>query len=163
MIGFSEDGYPKAYALAVYVNDPVIWDCHRAVEEDLEATGRHGREEDYYDGTRITVSEEGELLEAHDPLLDPEVPKHRPANRATAESKLRRDRKHCPLCLARLHMNASRTRLERACRICQAHPSDHKTCRKCGAHAVWENKQAAACQACGAYGGKDTVITSLDE
>jgi hypothetical protein len=96
-------------------------------------------------------------------MLDPEVPKHRSANRGSAESKLRRGRKHCPVCLARLHRNASRTRLERACRSCQAHPSDGKTCRKCGAHAIWENKQAAACQACGAHGGKEAVITPQGE
>jgi len=90
-------------------------------------------------------------------MQDSEIPKHFPRNRGSAESKLRRDRKHCPVCRALLEKNAARTRLQRACTACQAHPSHDKSCQKCGAHSIWENKQAAACQACGALGAKELV------
>ncbi len=34
--------------------------------------------------------------------MDDEVPKHQPQNRSSSASKLRRSRKHCPVCLAPL-------------------------------------------------------------
>jgi hypothetical protein len=96
-------------------------------------------------------------------MLDPDIPKHRPQNRGAAASKQRRDGKHCPLCLTPLAKVASRNRRRRSCTACQAHPSHDKTCRRCGAHSVWENKDGAACQACGVHGTKDAVIHSKDD
>ena len=88
---------------------------------------------------------------------DEETPKHISQNRQVSESKLRRSRKNCPICLEPLAKNARRTKLMAACVECRAHPSRGKHCSKCGAEAVWENKQAAACQACGLHGSKAQV------
>ena len=87
-----------------------------------------------------------------------EIPKHVPQNRRHAGSKLRRDRKHCPVCLAALKKNAPRTRLRKMCDSCQGHPSPEKKCSRCASHEVWENKDTAACQACGSHGVKSVVI-----
>src|SRR6478672_4485193 len=81
-----------------------------------------------------------------------------PQNRATAESKLRRSPRHCPVCLAALGKIAPRTRLLKMCSECRAHPSAEKECSRCGARAVWENKRGAACRQCGLHGAKSTVI-----
>jgi hypothetical protein len=62
------EGLPVTYAVAVYDRDSLVWTIH---EDDLEATGRHDRYENFYDGTRITVSDQGELLEWHDPPSQP--------------------------------------------------------------------------------------------
>lgn len=83
---------------------------------------------------------------------------HLPQNRRSAESKLRRGGKHCPVCLAPLQKNAGRTRVMRSCTTCQAHVSAGKRCLRCGADALWENKRGAACQACGLHGEKPAVI-----
>jgi hypothetical protein len=94
---------------------------------------------------------------------DPDgAPPHVPRNRGTAESKLRRGGKHCPVCLAPLRKNAPRTRLVHDCGACRAHVSRGKHCRKCGADAVWENKAGAACQRCGLTGSKRDVIAPAD-
>lgn len=87
-----------------------------------------------------------------------EVERHFPQSRQSAASKLRRGKKHCPVCLAPLPKNAQRTRLMRNCIECQAHISLLNRCRKCRAEAVWENKSQAACQACGLHGKKLEVI-----
>ena len=89
---------------------------------------------------------------------DDEMPKHRSRNQATSESKLRRDGRHCPVCLEPLGKIASRTRSRRECTACGAHPQAEKVCRKCGARALWESKRAAACGSCGAHGDKTIVI-----
>ena len=83
---------------------------------------------------------------------------HVPRNRRTAESKLRRNPKHCPLCLAPLASNAPRTRRARSCAACRAHPSQAKHCQHCGGAAIWENKSGAACRRCGLHGAKGIVI-----
>ena len=89
-----------------------------------------------------------------------DLPRHRPQNRATSESKLRRGGKHCPMCLAPLRKNAPRTRLMRACVVCRAHVSMEKRCLRCASEALWENKSGAACQACGLRGSKAAVIAA---
>ena len=89
---------------------------------------------------------------------DEHVETHFPQNRDSAQSKLRRGKKHCPVCLAPLGKNSTRTRLLKFCHVCQAHPSEGKHCVKCQAQSVWENKQSAACQACGLHGMKLDVI-----
>jgi|SoiMethySBSTD1v2_1073268.scaffolds.fasta_scaffold3716972_2 hypothetical protein len=103
----------------------------------------------------------GKRIVTEPTVSKPETPKHRPQNRGTSASKLRRDRKHCPVCLSPLPKNTARTRLRKSCVSCQAHPSRGKACRKCGARAVWENKRGAACQACGAHGTKERVIAGF--
>ena len=81
-----------------------------------------------------------------------------PRNRVLSESKLRRSSRRCPICLAELAKNVARTRLVKECSSCRAHPSLGKTCRKCGAQAVWESKLGAACRSCGAHGSKSHVV-----
>jgi hypothetical protein len=90
---------------------------------------------------------------------DGDTPKHRPQNRQMSESKRRRDGRHCPVCLAPLKKIAGRTRLRRECVECGAHPSEQKTCRKCGGDALWESKRGVACQACGSHGTKALLIS----
>jgi hypothetical protein len=47
----------------------------------------------------------------------------------------------------------------RSCSSCGAHPSAVKRCSRCSASgSIWENKQGAACQACGLHGLKSAVI-----
>ncbi len=94
--------------------------------------------------------------------LVPETQKHMPQNRGSAESKLRRNPKHCPVCLAALSKIASRTRLAKSCESCRAHPSVTKTCKKCGANTVWEGKTGAGCRACGLHGNKSDVIATAE-
>jgi hypothetical protein len=97
-------------------------------------------------------------MDASDPADEP--PRHQQRNRGSAESKLRRGGKHCPVCLAPLRKNARRTRVMRACTVCEAHVSHQKRCSRCGAEALWENKSGAACQSCGLYGAKIAVIVA---
>jgi hypothetical protein len=91
-------------------------------------------------------------------LKDKEVP-HYPQNKDSADSKLRRGRKHCPVCLTVLAKNASRTKLLRKCLSCQAQPFQTLHCSKCQAVSVWQNKTHAACQSCGQFGKKSQVIS----
>jgi hypothetical protein len=89
-----------------------------------------------------------------------DIAPHQPQNRASSSSKLRRGKRHCPVCLSPLAKIAGRTRLMRSCSACQAHPSASKRCLRCGASVgIWENKLAAACQACGLNGPKPSVIS----
>ncbi|WP_435016471.1 hypothetical protein TA3x_004037 [Tundrisphaera sp. TA3] len=62
-----------------------------------------------------------------------DIPPHRPQNRSSATSKLRRGRRHCPIYLEPLGKVAGRTRLMRSCSACLAHPSPSKRCLRCGA------------------------------
>ena len=97
-----------------------------------------------------------------DPQADDIAP-HQPQNRASSESKLRRGKRHCPVCLSPLAKVAGRTRPMRSCSACRAHPSESKRCRRCGASgSIWENKQGAACQACGLHGPKPSVVAGAD-
>jgi hypothetical protein len=88
-----------------------------------------------------------------------EMVPHYPQNKVTASSKLQRGGKHCPICLASLIKNATRTRLIKKCVYCQAQPSQTVHCSKCLATAIWQNKKQAACQSCGLYGKKSEVIS----
>jgi hypothetical protein len=91
-----------------------------------------------------------------------DVAPHQSQNRESSDSKRRRSKRHCPVCLSRLAKIASRTRLLRSCALCGAHPSDAKSCLRCGASgSIWENKQGAACRACGLHGQKSSVIAAL--
>jgi hypothetical protein len=87
-----------------------------------------------------------------------EIVPHYPQNKDSAISKLRRGRKHCPVCLTALEKNAARTRLAKKCISCQAQPSKAVHCSKCQAEAIWRNKTQAACQSCGLFGKKSAVI-----
>ena len=92
-----------------------------------------------------------------EPWLHEDIPKHVSQNRQTSETKLRRSSKHCPICLAKLQKNRRRTRLQKRCVACQAHPSLDKICTKCGSQTIWENKSGAACRQCGLRGTKSKV------
>jgi hypothetical protein len=88
-----------------------------------------------------------------------DVAPHRPRNRLSSESKLRRGGRHCPVCLSPLAKIAGRTRLMRSCSACGAHPDADKRCLRCHATGrIWEGKRGAACQACGMHGAKSAVI-----
>lgn len=91
---------------------------------------------------------------------DDQPPRYASKNRATSESKLRRSPKHCPLCLGELAKNQKRTKVMARCVSCRANISPGKSCRRCLAEAIWENKQSAACRACGVHGAKEEVIAS---
>jgi predicted nucleic acid-binding Zn ribbon protein len=94
-------------------------------------------------------------------MNDDEEQIRRPSSRQLpSEAKLRRGKKHCPVCLIPLGKNAARTRLMRKCRSCQGQLTPGKHCLRCGAAAVWENKNGAACQACGLHGTKAAVFMS---
>ena len=88
---------------------------------------------------------------------------HRPArhvakNREEAEAKLRRDRRHCPVCLQPLPKIAGKGRAARKCARCGAQAQPGKRCTRCGQDAIWEAPIRAACQACGHSGSKVSVI-----
>jgi hypothetical protein len=89
-----------------------------------------------------------------------EIVPHFPQNKDTADSKLRRGHKHCPVCLTAFVKNATRTRLLKKCVFCQAQPSQSIKCSKCLAADIWQNKTQAACQSCGLHGKKSEVIVS---
>ena len=92
---------------------------------------------------------------------DEETVPHHSQNRNTAASKLRRGGKNCPVCLAALRKNVTRTRLLKTCVQCQAQPSSAFACLTCRATGVWQNKTAAACASCGRQGKKSEVIVKL--
>lgn len=95
---------------------------------------------------------------------DDETPaRHAPRNRDAAESKLRRDRRHCPVCLKPLPRIAGQGRLAHKCASCEAQPQRDKRCAKCFQEAVWETVSRAACQGCGNHGSKLRVIAGLLE
>ena len=83
-----------------------------------------------------------------------------PQNKRTAESKLRRGQRNCPVCLTPLLKNAKRSKLKRECGVCRAHPSPLKHCSRCSAQAIWECPKGAACQACGLHGSKSEVVAT---
>ncbi len=82
----------------------------------------------------------------------------RPQNRDSAESKLRRNKKYCPVCLAELKKNTGRTRRRRSCVSCRATPMNDKRCVRCRAENVWEGPKGAACRTCGHHGRKEDVV-----
>ena len=82
-----------------------------------------------------------------------------------ANSKRRRDGKHCPVCLVPLRKINRRTRIRRECLACGAHPQPGKSCRRCraSAGAVWVGPAGAACTTCGLHGAKLEVAVSISE
>lgn len=126
------------------------------------------------DGNRLRVSASFSLTDPEQDLMKPSkefydlagipadqgVVKEIPQNRASAPSKLRRDKKHCPVCLAALHKNATRTKLMKKCSTCGAHFQASKTCAKCAHGPIWQGKRGAACQACGFHGSATSVVAS---
>ena len=94
-----------------------------------------------------------------DPLAADDIPPHQPRNRSSAESKLRRGKRHCPICLRPFGKNATRTKRMRSCVACRACPQAAKRCLRCGQlGGIWESPGAAGCQACGLHGPKPAVI-----
>lgn len=92
-----------------------------------------------------------------------DIAPHQPRNRASSASKLRRGKRHCPVCLAPLGKIVGRTRLMRSCPACGAHPQDSKRCLRCAASgSIWEGERGAACQARGLHGPKPSVIAPAD-
>lgn len=94
--------------------------------------------------------------------LDAEYPDRKePYRRIVSRRKLvrRTDGNHCPVCLARLRFISTKSRRKKSCDECEAHFSE-RTCVHCGHAAIWENKQSAACQHCGAGGRKVDMIES---
>jgi hypothetical protein len=91
---------------------------------------------------------------------DEDVQKHEPQNRGIAETKLRRSRRNCPVCLMPLNKNAARTKRKRACDVCGANPQPGKLCNRCASEDIWESRLGAACQSCGLHGKKHEVIAS---
>jgi hypothetical protein len=95
---------------------------------------------------------------------DDELPvRHTPANRTDQESKLRRDRRHCPVCLAALPRITGKGRLAHKCVRCGAQPQPGKRCAKCLQEAVWEARTKAACQSCANHGSKVRVVAGMLE
>jgi len=90
--------------------------------------------------------------------MEAESPKRIPQNRDVARSKLRRDGKHCPVCLAALPKTATKTRLKRKCGACAAQPIEPGRCKKCGTAALWAGPAGAACQSCGIHGAKELIL-----
>jgi hypothetical protein len=80
------------------------------------------------------------------------------SNRITSESKLRRNPRHCPICLVALSKNVKRTRQVRKCSSCKGQLVQGKQCNKCSGESIWENRSGAACQKCGLHGAKREVI-----
>jgi hypothetical protein len=88
---------------------------------------------------------------------------HKPGNRETAESKLRRDGRHCPVCLKALPRIAGKGGPARKCASCHAQPQPGKHCARCHQEAVWETQARAACQSCGNHGSKLRVVAGALE
>lgn len=92
-------------------------------------------------------------------MTDGETPPRQKAeNRAASESKLRKDGRHCPICLEALAQIAGKGRRAHKCTACQGQQRLDKRCAKCHQANIWESETKAACQACGIHGSKVRVI-----
>jgi hypothetical protein len=80
-----------------------------------------------------------------------------------AESKLRRDYRHCPVCVHALPRIAGKGRQAQKCLSCGAQPQAGKRCARCHQEAIWEGRSAAACQSCGNHGSRLRVIVGAAE
>ena len=87
----------------------------------------------------------------------------RGGNRGAAESRLRTDGRHCPVCRKALPRIAGQGRLARRCTSCQAQPQPGKRCARCHQDAIWEAAASAACQACGNHGSRLRVVAGALE
>lgn len=89
------------------------------------------------------------------PITEGELSQVRKAGRRQkSELQLRRDKRHCPVCLASLPKNALTnnpcwTKYTAHCSACYAMPSASHSCPRCGAASVWHNRLASACRNCG--------------
>jgi hypothetical protein len=88
---------------------------------------------------------------------DDKPARHTSRSRGVAESKLRRDGRHCPVCLKALPRIAGKG-LARKCTSCEAQPEPARRCARCHEEAIWETNIKAACQACGNHGSKLRVV-----
>jgi hypothetical protein len=92
-------------------------------------------------------------------MRDGDTPlRQKPESRAASESKLRKDGRHCPICLKALAQIAGKGRRASKCTACHGQPRLDKRCAKCHQAGVWESETKAACQACGVHGSKVRVI-----
>jgi hypothetical protein len=76
---------------------------------------------------------------------------------------LRKDGRHCPLCLKPLPRIAGQHVAARKCLGCGAQHRLGKRCAKCDANAIWEAEAKAACQTCGVSGSKLRVVAGALE
>lgn len=84
------------------------------------------------------------------PITEGELSQVRKAGRRQKSvSQIRRDKGHCPVCLAHLPKNLRRTNYAARCSACHAMPSASNSCPRCGAASVWQNRLASACRNCG--------------
>jgi hypothetical protein len=82
----------------------------------------------------------------------------RTAGRDDADSKLRRDGRHCPVCLRALPRISGKARPARKCTACGAEPEPEKRCARCHEGPVWISSSRAGCPACGNHGSALRVI-----
>ena len=107
---------------------------------------------------RGSIQTSGRIRQTATSMETEREPPHHPQNRAQSPSKLRRGGKHCPVCLAKLSLNAKRTRVRLDCLGCRAHPQNDKVCIRCGAKRIWQGPAGVACQACGANGEASEIV-----
>ena len=81
-----------------------------------------------------------------------------PSRRKAKPADLRRDGRHCPVCLARLRRINTRTRRMRCCTHCASHPQPTKVCLHCNQHTLWQGAGLVACQSCGRRGMAAVMI-----
>ena len=82
-------------------------------------------------------------------------PRHRAQE---AESKLRRDGRHCPVCAKALPRIAGKSGSARQCTSCGAKPQAAQRCTRCHEETVWLAASRAGCQACGLHGSAVRVV-----
>jgi hypothetical protein len=87
----------------------------------------------------------------------------RPKARPKDDARLRRDGRHCPVCVERLPRLAGDGGYGQKCVHCGAQPSPERRCAKCAEAAVWESGSLAACASCGAHGRRLLVIAGAHE
>ena len=83
---------------------------------------------------------------------------------AGAQSALRTDGRHCPVCLQQLARMAATGASARSCGHCGAQRQPDKQCAQCLRESVWEAGSKAACQGCGHHGSRvKVVVGALEE
>jgi hypothetical protein len=83
--------------------------------------------------------------------------KGKAGERAAFASKLRRDGRHCPVCLAPLPRIA-RMRPAQKCLACKAEPVPEARCSGCDEGTVWASRTAAGCSSCARHGSRVAMI-----
>lgn len=109
-------------------------------------------------GQMLVASAQGETVPTQT------VAAHSVPRARQADSKYRRDGKHCPVCLVLLSKNSQRTRTRRSCKVCGAAPQRLKRCRRCSATAgaIWHGPKGAACTTCGLQGSPRDVVAQFE-